>query len=623
VRAEEASRRVELVADEADFAALARARGADPAAFLQSLRKAGVTSLGVAEDTLQELDAQGLATVRSGPDLLASVRLGGLDPALLGGRPVETSGVYAVVDDGALADWLRRQLAERLGAAAVTSWPAGGRFVVLARGDPRALETLGLGFRPGRLAALARAGFRVVPRWENDPRLSAVAIQDEVRRAAAEAPLHTVIFAGDQALGYPDRLDAMAAAVVRQGLTVGVVETAEQRGNVDRGGLRALDALDGERTVRVFSVPAWMFLRLTPPGIVLSVAEGVAERNLRVVYLHPDPRGPDPLQGNVALWSDLAATLRRRGFTLGPAEPFPPVTVRLRQRLPMVLGAAAAGLALLHALLPGTRRARWGVAVGAAAGLAAIASTQLSRQAAALLVAVALPSLASLHVASLWGRRIRGWRQAASAAATVAALALAGGAYVAGLLGDTPYLLEWSYFRGVKVTFLVPPLVAAAAGAAALRGKGLARSLREVGEEVVRARHLALAGVVLAAAGLYLFRSGNVSITAVPALELRLRHFLEQSLAVRPREKEFLVGYPSLFLAAWAASRGWAEAFLVFLLGASAAPVSVVDSFEHLRTPFGISLLRSVYGLAAGVALGSLALGAARGLERLWHGRTR
>lgn len=617
-QAEGKNRTVEIVADEADFGALARSQGLQPLAFFRRLRAAGVTGLGVEEDTLTRLSQEGLVAALSGGELASASRLGAMSPDLLAGHAIEPDAVYAISDDRRLAAWLAQQLAARLGRDRVASWSAGGRYVVVARGDPEALSSLGLGFRPGRLKALSASGLALIPRWKNAPRLSAEAIGAEIDRSAAEVPLRTVIFAQDQALGYPDHLAATAAGIVRHGLVVGVVETPEQLGNVDRGGLRALDALDGERTVRVFSVPGWMVQRLPPSSIVTSLVESAVERNIRVFYLHPDPRGPDPIQRNLALWSDLAESLRRQGFHLGPAQPFPPLAVHAVGRLLMIWAAAAAGLVLWGLLGPKARTWPWVVLGLTAAGASALVSTQLSRLAAALVAAVSLPSLAAIQVALLWTRPSAGaWRRAFWTAVVASATSIAGGLLVAGLLGDTPHLLEWSYFRGVKLTFLMPPLVAAAAGLVVLRRQGLKRALWEAGDEWVRVRHLVLGALVLAAAGVYLLRSGNVPVSLVPAIEVRLRYFLAQTLVYRPREKEFLVGYPSLFLAAWAASRRRPEAFFLFLLGASAAPVSIADSFEHLRTPVLVSLWRSVYGLLTGGALGSLALLAVAAAERV------
>jgi hypothetical protein len=117
------------------------------------------------------------------------------------------------------------------------------------------------------------------------------------------------------------------------------------------------------------------------------------------------------------------------------------------------------------------------------------------------------------------------------------------------------------------------------------------------------------AGIVIIAAGaLMLVRSGNDSEISPSPIELALRHGLESALSVRPRFKEFLIGFPFMMLlpALLPAHRraiGW-----LLALGIGVGVGDVIDTFSHLHTPIEISILRIINGLVVGAIVGVLAI---------------
>jgi hypothetical protein len=79
-------------------------------------------------------------------------------------------------------------------------------------------------------------------------------------------------------------------------------------------------------------------------------------------------------------------------------------------------------------------------------------------------------------------------------------------------------------------------------------------------------------------------------------------------LSVRPRFKEFLIGFPALMLlpALTLVHRrmiGW-----LLALGAGVGIGDVLDTYSHLHTPITISLQRTGNGLVIGAIIGILAI---------------
>ncbi len=99
-------------------------------------------------------------------------------------------------------------------------------------------------------------------------------------------------------------------------------------------------------------------------------------------------------------------------------------------------------------------------------------------------------------------------------------------------------------------------------------------------------------------------RSGNQSDIAPSQFELFIRHSLATILSVRPRSKEFAIGFPAMMLLpalliAHRRAAGW-----LFALAIGVGIGDVVDTFSHLHTPISISLWRIFNGLVLGIIIG-------------------
>lgn len=625
MRAEASDRVVSLVADYQEFAAVAQAQGAPVDPFLRQLHAAGVNALAVHEDTLLSLDNLGLLTVRTGAQLLDDVRVGQQTPVPVAAIDPQSVYVFGFTSP-ALRRWTGRALADTFGARRVQVGTTVDRVV----GDAADVENQGIGYHPGELSRLASLGFQIVVRPQNPPGLTAAGVSRYFASLSAQVPLHLIIFDGLQAMGDPNQLGAVARAMRRYHLVLGAIETPTQLGNIDQLGIRRLSQAIGQRTVRVYSIPPWIIGKLQPPGVASDVESAIDDRHNRAIYLHPftaatvDPS--DLLQANVQGYALLASSIRNFGYQLGPVRPMPLVTVGRWERVLLAVGAVAGGLLLLSFIFPGIGWT-WLIVLGLLAAAFAAVSATLSREVAALGAAMAFGGMASFVVARLWRHPPRSvWWGAVTTMLASAGVALTGALFVATLLGGTQHMLQWSYFRGVKVSYVAPPLLAVVGYLVYTGGsQGAAASFwRRAGEVLdtpLTLRHVLVGLLVLGAGGYYVLRSGNV--TSLLPLEGHLRTFLQQTLVFRPREKEFLVGYPSLFLATLFAYRRRPAWFLIFLLGASAAFVSLIDSFEHLDAEFLTSFLRSLTGLAAGLVVGSVALGVVAAAIGWWERRQR
>ena len=113
--------------------------------------------------------------------------------------------------------------------------------------------------------------------------------------------------------------------------------------------------------------------------------------------------------------------------------------------------------------------------------------------------------------------------------------------------------------------------------------------------------HLVLFAIVAGIGAFYISRTGNFG--PVSNLELTFRQLQEDILYVRPRTKEFLIGFPFFVLALYVmgVNRKWG---MIFLIPGVIGFLSIVNTFTHLHIPIGISLLRTVYSVVLGFVIG-------------------
>jgi hypothetical protein len=630
--------RVELALDYADFSAFAKSYNYRPDALLGQFHRAGLTSLAVSEELGGQINGSGHGIVTPGQALIDSARLTPIaDPLLarlLRKRAISPDELYLTVYDRDDLARYREQLALHLSASAVRVLRDRPPYLLAVRTQADYFNSLGLGIPQDAIDLVRRhPGLHLIPRLQNDERFAAPQIEAEFAGfLRGGAHVSTVVFFGvrNTVLGYPAHLDDTADAFRSHPyVNFGAVEVydraQEQRGTDGLGSKIPL------QTTRVQAIAKAELDKLDFETVIARYLLGARERNVRVIYLRPFPHlvavrrdGKDAdlsaAATNVELIGRIADGLRVRGLRLGPATPvrMPAATAPL-----VAVASLAVPAALLLLLIElGWYRRGW-VAAAFAADVLLLALGYLThhdlaaRKLIGLTGAVLFPTAALLVIAPVFraeppagtGAAIAaGFRTAARAAGT----ALAGALVVVGLLSAPLLMEEIDRFTGVKAVIVVPPVLAL--GLYLFSGRFGSAPLRfsEVGEAPVRVYQLLAIAALAAAAVVYLARSGNQSDITPSAFELALRSNLTSLLSVRPRFKEFLIGFPCMLLlpALWPAHRrrfGW-----LFALAIAVGTSDIVDTFSHLHTALIASALRVVNGFAVGAIAGIAALAAYR-----------
>ncbi len=590
VRIEQGNRTVEIIVDADDARQVAVAAGMPLTDFLARLRDAGAGALAVREVTIGELAQAGRIGVISGQG-----QTGILNP------------------EPELGPVLGAALRARLPEASVRATPL-GIVVGLPMEQLQAVPVLP---RTEDVRAARRAGLRVVARLFNFPAVSPEAIAAAAAEAQA-AGARLVVFREEEVLGYDGLLAETAEAFRRHDLLYGFVEMAGQQGDA------ALARLLAERLVRVHSISDSDMLTILPEAAAARYARAARERNIRACYVGLMLRASrDPASTSARYVRGIADSLRADGFNIGPPAPvrapagWPPEWPRLL----IALGLPAGLLLLVRRLAPVPAGWAWllfAAIVAGGVGLRAVAP-QLVVPVGGLGAAVIFPTLGmvwTLQAARGSGAPVSLWRTlgaALSALVAASAVSAAGGMLIVGLHSRLPYLSGIHQFAGVKVAYLAPLALIAAAAIAELPGRAEPLSLwwmrvrLRAGQffcrPVLVVEALVLLGL-LAGIAFILTRTGNQPVLAPSATEIKLRGLLESLLVVRPRTKELLLGHPALMLAVALALRNrWRWLPLASVL-AGLGQVSLLNTFCHFHTPLAISFLRTGQGLWIGALLG-------------------
>jgi hypothetical protein len=623
VRTESHANRVELAMDFSDLDALARSYNYNPAAFLIALRRAGLTSLALTEELGANVGYNGKAYATTGAALLNQSRLSPLrDPllaSLVAGRRVDAGAIYLLVFDPPTYRRYLAQLPLHFSPKSVRLLRASRPWLIQVHTQIDYFDTIGLGIPTDEIALAHRLGLLVIPRFQNDERFRAPQIEalfDDV--LAYDPKVSTVIFFGlsNEVAGYPDHLEDTAGAFKRHLFNFGSIETYDPS-QVQKGNDTLARLIPG-RTVRVQAIAKTELDKLKLDDVVARYALGVRERNVRVAYLRPWAHQDGDLSveaTNVEMVRQIADQLRADGFRLGRATPIP--AYRGNNRL--LVGLATLAVPSIFVLL----LEFFGLYGRRVAVVAYVATTALylvgllthhdgfARSAIALPGALLFATAAILILIPAWNEtpasgagaqlvRSLGWTLAATGVALLGALV------VVGIMSAPLAMEEIERFRGVRLVLALPPLIALALYLFDRRfGSGVERP-RDVFLSPVLTYQL-LAGIAIIAAGaLMLVRSGNDSEVSPSPVELAFRHLLTATLSVRPRFKEFLIGFPAMMvlpalLAPHRRAIGW---LLALCIGVGIG--DVIDTFSHLHTPIEISVLRIVNGLVAGAIVGAV-----------------
>lgn len=409
--------------------------------------------------------------------------------------------------------------------------------------------------------------------------------------------IKNIIPSGMIAPGYPD-LDPVADALKEKNITMSQVEFIKQVG------VQQLAGKLGRLVVPMHSLTRDEIIsrNINRPSISDRFMRAVHERSIRLLFVHPYDL---QMGGRLEIFKDdlgsYKSAFEARGYKMGWPHP-------LGEWPAPLAGAAACGIVFIFTLwfyierLRGTQTA--GISIPSAALLFALSAVlglgMWKVSFAAKLLGGFCGAFAATEAALT---ALESSNQRVKGAVASLFIVIAGGLAIASFYGTSAAALRLTPFSGVKLTLLLPPLMVLVHD---LVRRVHPESIGEIVERPAIWGELIIIGIMMCAMLIMALRSDNVS--NVPALEVAFRDFMERVMVVRPRTKEFLIGYPALviywYLVRNGLLKGYREAVRI---AAVLAFCSAVNTFCHFHTLLYLSVIRVLNGWWLGLLIGAAA----------------
>lgn len=580
-------------------------------------KKSGVTSVAVYDETLEHLANHGFIQVYRGYELQAKAG----DTSLTGDKiyiqPVDTADGKAYFEE--LQDHMKILYGEDCKVLTI-----GNTETLEIAGVYEKMITAPLGIFENTVKKAAAHDFYVVLRPSNVPHVSKEFIDTFLKAADASDKVSAVIFQGKEVLGYKEHAACVSKGLNERHIPIVLIEAQSQLGFEPQAGL--LDMTNGSdyQVVRLYAMSKDELIKLGQKEAAARFYISDIERNIRM-NLFPSYKfatdGKTLSETNAAYIADVTSRLENHGFSVGKASVIDAYFPMMPLRALAMAGAVSLVVMTLLLLLPGLSKWIYGIevlALAAAEGGYWVLHMNLVLQLLALGAAVCTPVIVMTLFLNYclkrkdkafadvgWGRL---FLESAGLLWGCGILSLAGALFVSGLLSDIRFFLEMQYFRGVKVTFVLPLALISFVyiqhfpffGKVVASDKDFVSFVKKFCHIQIKLGLLIGLGLLAMVGFVFVGRSGNNG-APVPQFEIALRRFLEDVMYARPREKEFLFGHPAMLVAMAALYRKWPQILHYFLIVAvTIGQGSMVETFAHMRSPFILSFIRGLDGLAAG-----------------------
>ena len=507
------------------------------------------------------------------------------------------------------------------------------------------IEDIGLGFDPVKIQQIKAAELPINLRPNNFNKYNDNLVNAYFNDLEKYNEMPTVvIFNGSEILSFNKARGIYAQSLYDElksrNIPIAMVEASDQLGFIDQAGLENLAQVLEYNVVRVLPVIEYIQQRYNYLGYYEGAKEientlyrAITERNIRMIYFRPFKDSKltfhTDLDEYAKTFENLSERLEPHGLTIGNASVMPYNHISVYLLILSALGLLVLGLIILKLVFDIAQKFEWflfGSGILAIVGISFIApnrSVDLFALAAANIYAiVAIIFLVEFIKDLLVGNKVYTFKgivvKSAIGLAVTVLIAMVGGLYVSAIMSRTDYLLEISYFRGVKLSLMFPMVAFVLIYLIKL---GFGRSPREIAEANfyledlkrfvnlnVKMYYLFVAAALGVIIYVYLARSGHSTNIEVLNIELIFRNMLENIFMARPRTKEIFIAFPALVAAVYFAARGYKWPLFPFMLAAVTGITSVINTFCHSRAPVYLSASRTLISFGFSIVIGLVVL---------------
>lgn len=558
--------------------------------ILSSLKEAGLTTVSLEPLTLKEMEKQNLITVYKENDLAAQLLFTPFKDAV----DVTKSGSYIRVPEN---ESYRKLIMDSVEPEEVQIGEEA--FYFLPTSNHNFDLKTPIGYDQPAIDMISKHGLGYVFKVENADNEVANAKLVNQLLALKDGSSGRLLGQGDEAIGFgQEKGNQLVEKLSDAGYYFYTIESNPLKGE------NKIAQMTDYNMIRLHSININRQTKLKLNESIDRTTRAVKERNIRSIFYHIKTTGnakenveqtidylngvhdamPDHFQpGEPKLFDQVAVPAWVTAAVLVAGILFTFIVSELIKWMPLRIAAAGfmTVLAIAYFILKST----------------------LFLQAFALIIAVLAPTYAVIKSAQGSTKMSKILVQYLKAVA----ISLIGIVIVIGLLNGNAFMTGFATFKGVKLVYLIPimgvllfTLIEINRLADQNIKKSLSNTVTLLNKELKYWHVLLL--IVVAGIGLfYISRTGNSG--SVSDLELTFRQWLENTLYVRPRTKEFLIGFPFFVLALYVMgiNRKWGS---ILLVPGVIGFLSIVNTFTHLHIPVAVSVLRTLYSVSLGFVIG-------------------
>jgi len=614
-------KQVELVMSLNELRELSYQEGYDEIELLDKIKNSGINSIAVHEDTLENLVFSGKILYFSDKELnKLNFFLKSIDPF----RKFQPSLGEAYIifnnknDYIRIKEYLQRQLGEDL-VRDLGFIPYIGLKV---KGSEEKLADIGLGFSEEDIELVRNLGFQVILRLKNFPQINKEDIEFKFKESDKAGKISGIIFEGETVLGYPSKENLIHTAELLKikGYPFGIIEFAGQKG------IETVAHQASELAVRVHSITKEEMEIISKQKAIERWIRAAKERKVRIFYIKPFMKSNSNLiEDNISYIRTIKEELKVSGFNTGRASI---LSTSYQESkifiLLLILGVISGGLILLKDVFNIKKYQEYSLLfLGILFSLLLLFLNReiFLMKLIALSAALIFPTLAIINNRRYFlGRNsnsklkdtrdflennpsfIQMIKEVLSGFFRIILITLSGALLIAALLSNNKFMLGIEQFSGIKISYLFPLLLVLLIMWLKVNNGKL--MILENIKKPILIEHVIIIFFFAVFLVIYISRSGNFSFLPVLSIEEKIRIFLEKTLIARPRNKEFLIGYPALLLAMSMNFLKIKEFKIPIIIIGTIGPVTLINTFCHIHTPFLFSMLRTFNGVWLGLTLG-------------------
>lgn len=548
----------------------------------KQLKEAGLTTVSVEAETLESLEKSGRVLLIKMSEFKRMLIFANENVAHL---PSHGLVVYPLDETFPLVSSLEATFGDD-----VQAMQANGKTYYIIEGNAKKIERVPLGYDEMKIAHLIEQGLMVVLRIPDarDMNEASVHVLQQIEALKNE---HTskLLPTGGEVAGYPTDVKKWGEVWKEAGYALLSTEFYEAKG------LTALAKAMDMHVVRLHSLN----LEQRKPNEAVDVAiRAIKERNIRALFIRPHTSGEiaQNIEKTVSVMKQIVQHMPSH-YTLGKSEPFAPIERSSIATIGFVIGATAFVFLAVRSLVSPVMAS---LAAGGTLILSVVGTVlaiDLALKAVALLVAIITPIYAAKPSSVQ-----EGWRGTFMAYGRAIAISFVGISWIVTMLYGNEYMAYVGEgFRGVKLVYVVPLVAMVVLVLPWIIREPLLPFMKRLWKHPITVGHVVISFVVLALLAYYVLRSGNTGTAS--ALELAARQKLEEWLYVRPRTKEFLLGFPAYLLALFVINKQKQLGAILLVVG-TIGWLSIMNTFTHLHIPLFISFIRTIYSLGLGLLIG-------------------